>query len=320
MRHNISFAERIKDEIVSNIDVSDDRKLAILASFLKINGCLKIHDGKESIFVKTENSKIAKFIYQLVLTYFNVEPHFAYERSSQFAVKTMYSVIIDEKIEEILEKLKLDFISSSIDSSFLCNDQVRFGYIAGVFLSSGSCNSPLSSNYHLELAFNDGIFAIQMQKLINELRVASFNMRLIKRRNQFVLYLKKSDLISSFIIMIGAVSSCMEFEDIRVERDFTNNDNRLFNLDNANMKKTIDSSTEQIENIKYLKENIGLDHIENEKLKVLCEIRLNNKEASLQELARELGERLEKNISKSNVYHLFIKIEQMVAHYKGEEK
>ncbi|MEG1222403.1 MAG: DNA-binding protein WhiA [Bacilli bacterium] len=320
MKHDISFAERIKDEIVTNVDVSDDRKLAILASFLKINGCLKIHDGKEFIVVNTENSKIAKFIYQLVSTYFHFEPHFSFERSSLLAKKTRYSVIIDEKIEEILERLKLDFISSSIDSSFLSSDQVRFGYIAGVFLSSGSCNSPASSNYHLELAFLDGTFALQMQKLINELKVASFNMRLIKRRNQFVLYLKKSDLISSFIIMIGAVACCMEFEDIRVERDFTNNDNRLFNLDNANMKKTIDSSTEQIENIKYLKENIGLDHIENEKLKVLCEIRLNNKEASLQELARELGERLEKNISKSNVYHLFIKIEQMVAHYKGEEK
>ena len=43
------------------------------------------------------------------------------------------------------------------------------------------------------------------------------------------LYLKKSDLISSFLVLIGAVEMCMTFENTRVERDFKNIGNRMLN-------------------------------------------------------------------------------------------
>ena len=100
-------------------------------------------------------------------------------------------------------------------------------------------------------------------QVVNSLDELAFNMRLIKRRNKVVLYLKKSDLISSFLVLIGAVESCLNFENTRVERDFANIDNRMFNLDGANYGKTIATSKKQIEDIFWAKgyrNHNGKDH------------------------------------------------------------
>lgn len=318
MKKEQSFATKIKEEICSTPDFSDERNLAILAGFLANSGSLKIHDGIEEIYAKTENAKIAKFIYQLIEKYFHFEPRFAYEKSSTFSDKTKYVILINSHIDEILDKLKFDLLGNEIDVKYFKDEQALYGYIGGAFLSTGSCNSPESSNYHLELSFNDSQAVVYMQKLVNSVKAVQYNMRISKRRNSFVLYLKKSDLISSFLVMIGAISSCMFFEDRRIERDFVNNDNRLFNLDGANFQKTLDSSLKQIENIEMIDSLIGIENIENDKLRELCFIRKSNKEANLQELADLLGNKLGFIVSKGNISHLFKKLEIMVAKHKKE--
>ena len=53
------------------------------------------------------------------------------------------------------------------------------------------------------------------------------------------------------LLLLGAVEACMEFENIRVDRDFANNSNRLTNLDTANMSKIYETQR-QINEIKVI--------------------------------------------------------------------
>ena len=167
------------------------------------------------------------------------------------------------------------------------------------------------------MAFGEPEVAVSTQNMINSLQELAFNMRLIKRRSKVVLYLKKSDLISSFLVLIGAVESCLNFENTRVERDFANIDNRMLNLDGANYQKTLDTSRKQKNDILKLDSVIKIDNIPNEKIRELCKIRLENEEASLKEISEMMGERLGYKVSKSNVAHLFKRIEEMAIRYTG---
>ena len=71
-------------------------------------------------------------------------------------------------------------------------------------------NAPTKANYHLELAMNDEGLAKFVQKQMDKFNLPG---KLIKRRNQVVVYLKASDKISDFLACIGAHQSKLEFED-----------------------------------------------------------------------------------------------------------
>src|SRR5690625_1668851 len=94
-----------------------------------------------------------------------------------------------------------------------------------------------------------------------------------------------------------------------------NSVNRLVNCETANMNKTISASVKQVENIKYIKEQIGLEALP-ERLKELAETRLENPEVSLKEIGELVpGTRL----SKSGVNHRFKQIEKMAEELRGHK-
>ena len=74
---------------------------------------------------------------------------------------------------------------------------------------------------------------------------------------------------------------------------------------------------EQKNDILKLDSVIKIDNIPNEKIRELCKIRLENEEASLKEISEMMGERLGYKVSKSNVAHLFKRIEEMAIRYTG---
>lgn len=133
------------------------------------------------------------------------------------------------------------------------------------------------------------------------------NARTLERRSGYITYLKESEKISDFLALIGASVSVMRFEDTRIVRDMRNSVNRLVNCENANLNKTIDAASRQIENIKYLDKQVGLDTLP-ERLREVAVVRVENPDASL----KELGDMIPSGpISKSGVNHRLRKLNKM---------
>lgn len=125
-----------------------------------------------------------------------------------------------------------------------------------------------------------------------------------------MIYIKKSDQIADFLLLIGAVSACMDFENVRIDRDFVNNANRLTNLDTANMSKTVKSGKRQQEEIKFLINKYGLENLGNEKVQLAIKYRMEMMSAPLEEIASLISVDLNKHVSKSNVNHIFRKLHE----------
>ena len=305
MRNKNSFTSQVKEELVSNAYPSNDRLRALLSAYIRINGSLVFRHKKTLLQLNTENAKIGKFIYQYINDIYNAKAELIVKERKSFNQSKSYMIEIAEASETIMDDLEISFLEGKISKNIVKNDDTISGYLAGAFLAAGSVNSPVTSNYHLEISVNSENYAKWLAKLFAKYKNSNIEPKITHRREEYVIYFKKSDQISNFLIMVGAVSSCLEFEDVRANRDLMNNANRLTNMDTANMKRTIETGLRQVEEIKMIDQLLGIDNLGNLQERELCHLRLANESASLQELADMMSERFKKTITKSNINHLF---------------
>ena len=320
MRSKSSFTSKVKEELVSNTYPSNDRLRALLSAYIRINGSLVFRHKRTLLQLNMENAKVGKFIYQNINDIYNTKAELIVKERNNFNHSKSYMIEIDESSETIMDDLEISFLEGKISKNIVKNDDTISGYLAGAFLAAGSVNSPVTSNYHLEIALNSENYAKWLAKLFAKYKNSNIEPKITTRRDQYVLYFKKSDQISNFLIMIGAVSSCLEFEDVRANRDLNNSYNRLTNMDTANMKRTIETGKRQAEEIRLIDQYLGIDNLGNIKERELCHLRLENEAASLQELADMMSERFKKTITKSNINHLFRSIHEFYLRFENDNQ
>jgi DNA-binding protein WhiA len=318
VRPTLSFTRKVKEEIVTK-PFTEERLRALVSAFIKVNGRMEIKNRCVAILLQTENAKIAKFIYQIIQQIYGINIRFSYEKTMKFKRRISYNIIIDQEAEYIMGDLEISFLEGKIAKNIVFNDDMIGGYLAGAFLASGSVNSPRSSNYHFEIALNDENYAKWFLKLIAKYKGGSFSPKTIKRREQIVIYLKKSDQIADFLILMGATASSLEFENIRIDREFANIGNRLQNLDTANYEKTLTSAARQLDDLRTIDKILGVKNLANEKQRLLADIRLQNEDATMEELAAMLSKKMDKVVTKSNVNHIFRALRVLAKRYRGDD-
>lgn len=317
MESKVTFASLIKEELISDVDLSNERLEALLSAYIRINGVLSYSNKKTVVILKTGNAKIAKFLYSSIKKIKeDVDIKLDYVRKNN-RKKTFYHVIINDA-DNLLDDLSVSFLEGKIPKDVVYNDETISGYLAGAFLATGSINSPRTSNYHLEITTVSENYAHWLAKLFPKYKKIEMSPKITTRRDRYVIYFKKSDQISNFLIMIGAANCCIEFENQRAYRDFTNNTNRLANLDYANMSKTTEVALRQIKEIKYIDDVLGIHNFHNPKKELLCYFRLDNESLSMSDLADKLSEELGIRITKSNVNHLFRDLHDLYLKLKGK--
>jgi DNA-binding protein WhiA len=99
-----------------------------------------------------------------------------------------------------------------------------------------------------------------------------------------------------------------------VTKEVRNRANRISNCENANLDKTVNAAQKQLADIRYIQRTKTLDFLP-EKLRVTAELRLNNPELSLADLAA-LGD---PPIGKSGLNHRLAKISRIADELREKE-
>lgn len=198
-------------------------------------------------------------------------------------------------------ELKEDYFNY-FDISSLNESQIK-SILKGVFLSSGCIVNP-EKDYHLEINFKNKACTDYIYDILSLLE---FTPKILKRKstNHYVIYLKESDQIVTFLSLLEANKSVLEFEKIRVEKQVKNNINRSINCETANLAKTIKSSVKQIEAINKLKEKGKFNNLD-EKLKYVASLREKYPDKSLAFIVDKIPSNIK--ISKSGLKHRLDKI------------
>lgn len=198
-------------------------------------------------------------------------------------------------------ELKEDY-SNYFDISSLNESQIK-SILKGVFLSSGCIVNP-EKDYHLEINFKNKACTDYVYDILSLLE---FTPKILKRKstNHYVIYLKESDQIVTFLSLLEANKSVLEFEKIRVEKQVKNNINRSINCETANLAKTIKSSVKQIEAINKIREKGKFNNLD-EKLKYVASLREKYPDKSLAFIVDKIPSNIK--ISKSGLKHRLDKI------------
>ena len=126
------------------------------------------------------------------------------------------------------------------------------------------------------------------------------------RKNSPIVYIKEYQLICDTLALVGANKSVLKLQNEAAIRELRNNVNRQNNCLNANLNKTVNAAVRQLNAIKIIQDNMGLESL-NEGLMELALLRLANPEASLEEL-RALSTQ---TLTKSGINHRFTKLLEM---------
>lgn len=315
----MSFSSKVKSEICRVIEISMEEAVAELSAIMKVSGTLSLGGNKQLSFrITTENPAIARHVFKLLKIYFKIHTKILVKKSNSFKKNNIYMILINEEmgvrtflkevgvLKNSEEMISLDY---GIPHKLVHNDKCRKAYIKGTFLGGGSISNP-EKTYHLEFVAHNSEYADELVMLINSYGLHS---KVIQRKSSYVVYVKEGDQIVDILSIIGAYTSLLELENVRILKEMRNNVNRLVNCETANLSKTVNASVRQVDSIRFLQKEIGLQRLP-KNLRDIAEIRLSYPDESL----KELGEFLTPPVGKSGVNHRLRRIEKIAEELRKE--
>ena len=198
--------------------------------------------------------------------------------------KTTFTVTDPEKIRAVFNAFGYDADSTlvnHINLGVLEEDCCKAAFLRGAFLAGGSVTDP-SKRCHLELVTDHKNVAGETVSLLLEM---GFAPRVTVRAGHQVIYFKQSEAAEDFFTTIGASGAAMELMSAKVEKEMRNAINRQINCDSANADKTVSAAQAQLDRIREIEREIGLENLPPD-LSEVALLRIANPAMSLSDLAQ----------------------------------
>jgi len=291
----MSFSGTVKEELAAYISPARHCQLAELAALVHFGG--RLTDDGRHLRLDMENEAIARKCFTLLQKTYNIN-----------------NVMREEEEEKVLQALHLYDdahqivpLDTPVNSLLVKNSCCARAFLRGAFLCAGSMSDPEKS-YHLEFVCGRPEQARQLKDMIQEFQIEA---KTIRRKKYYVVYLKEGSGIVDLLNVIGAHISLMNLENLRIVKEMRNSINRRVNCEAANITKTVNAATKQIEDILLIQKHYGFENLP-DNLRQMAEIRLEHPDAPL----KELGEYLEPAVGKSGVNHRLRKLSEIAEHMR----
>jgi len=121
--------------------------------------------------------------------------------------------------------------------------------------------------------------------LLVEKFLKSNNIEYTENNNTYIL--TKGDSIAEFLRVLNLTNFLLRFEEKRIQKEYMNNTNRTINFEIANMEKVIKTASKQLAIFEKIKKE-GKEDILTKKQKEFLEVRIENPELSIGDIAKKL--------------------------------
>lgn len=310
MQNNkVSFSIKVKDEMLNSFPNARHCRIVEIASIYACAGRIE-HD---TLIVECENERITQKYFTLLRKTFNIN-------SSAFENKGLFGVSVTDKNDAItiLQAIGLlngagegQNIKGLVSDVLLKNACCKRAFLKTVFQFIGTVSDP-SKAKHFEYVCTNEDHAKQIMKILNYFELdAKINLR---RNKYYVVYVQNKTAVGDFLRIVEAPIATLEYEHTMVLKEVANRTNRQNNCEVANSEKTIVAAYNQLEDINYLNECIGLDNL-SEQLQEIARLRLENPGLGL----KDLGELMTPPLGKSGVNHRLRKISELAQKYREKD-
>lgn len=315
----MSFSSEVKDELSRQIAGGRHCQIAEVAAIISLCGRISISaKDKYGIKIHTENIVVARKYFILIKKIFQVHVEVSVRQNVYLKKGKTYTISIAEHEDaiRILQAAKLMQGDGEIEENLSISNNLvvqqpccKRAFIRGAFLATGSISDPEKS-YHFEIVCAALKKAEQLKNMICFFKIDA---KIIQRKKYFVVYIKEGAQIVEILNVMEAHVALMNLENIRILKEMRNTVNRKVNCEAANINKTVSAAVKQTEDIKFIKNTIGLENLA-EGLQKIAELRLEQPEATL----KELGAMLNPSVGKSGVNHRLRKLSEIADSIKEE--
>ena len=297
----MSFSSEVKQELAKQSGKSRHCQIAELAALVAFDGKRQQLIGDAGDVLDSENPLLQEKYGLLLAQLFHVNIE---------EIDTLPLERILETIKMWNQSLRCADITETVNGILLQQTCCRRAYIRGAFLAGGSISDP-NKSYHFEIVCSTEEMAHQICDLI-----CSFSMdaKIVLRKKSYVVYLKEGAQIVDILNIMEAHVSLMELENVRILKEMRNSVNRKVNCETANINKTVSAAVKQLEDITYLRDQIGFENIPKGLVEAAL-ARLEHPEATL----KELGESLNPPVGKSGINHRLRKLSEMADKVRQEQ-
>lgn len=308
----MSFSSEVKEELSKHINTSRHCQIAelaaIMSSFAKVE--YRADEGWK-LCLLTENMAVIRKSFTLLKKTFNIDTDIVWRTALEDGKDLANVVLLKNKdqIDKVLQAVKMnndegirDAQVNGINPLIIKNACCKRAFLRGTFLCIGSMSDPEKS-YHLEFVCSYEEQAKHLQHLIQDFRVEA---KIVIRKKYYVVYIKEGAGIVDLLNIMEAHVSLMDFENYRIIKEMRNSINRKVNCETANITKTVNASSKQIEDILLIKESYSFQNLP-DNLREAAQVRLEYPDATL----KELGQILSPPVGKSGINHRLRKLSEL---------
>lgn len=316
----MSFASNARAEMARELCRKDCCARAELAAALLASGSIVYRFGSEpsyALSLTTAEAAVVRHYFQLLKHHLGIGVQIRTLRSETLRGMTRYQLVIPEA-----DSLRLMRESGLYDSEALLGIRrfpseritryncCRKSFLKSAFMVSGAVSNPERA-YHIEIAAPSEEFADFVMKILDYYKISA---KKACRKSKFVVYLKKSEDVSDMLTLMGASQAVLNLQNVRVKKEVRNRVNRQLNCDGSNINRAMETALRQVEDIRYIEDQLGLDSLP-APLREIAQLRLENADSSL----AGLGELLVPPIGKSGVNARLRKLSEIARKLRSGE-
>lgn len=284
----MSFSSEQKSEILSHQYKNQCCRRAMLSGIVFSKALVQ----DEQITLSINSDEIISFVEKLVYEFYG-------KSISVFRSKTGGRA----KIISFDSPAAKKYLSGLNKDSELFQNKCPFcksAFLRACFLAAGRVCDP-SKQYLLEFSLTNN-----SDILMSFLQNNGIACKYTDRKNEKILYVKKSSEIEDFFALAGMNATAFHFINTKIENEIRNNVNRVANCETNNIGKSVNASHDQIMLIRELDERKLLSWLP-EELEKTARLRIQHEDLSLSALAKLAVP----PISKSGLSHRLNKIMEL---------
>lgn len=292
-----SFSNSAKTEICSAVHGREARFAFLYGILLSARRL-----SHKRITLQTECESLATLLSSLLAEFcgdivFDTE----YRTGSRRQPLWCFSLQEEQTVHALLKTFAIDPEHRVPNHPQLTQDSIPM-LLSGIFVMNGSVTDP-TREYHFEIALPDSMLA---QQISNDFASYSIHMKMAKRKNETILYLKDNESICDVLTLLGATASTLDLIGTQVLKNVRGQTNRRTNCDMANIDKTVRACEQQLAVIAMIEEKMGLENLP-PNLQEMARLRVEYPDACL----RELGELANPPVSRSGINHRLQKLSEI---------
>lgn len=281
----MALTSEIKDELARIEVTKNSVRGAELATILRLAGGLHLVSGKVVIEVELDSAQVARRVRKDLMELYGCESELAVISAGGIRKTNRYQVRVLGQGEVLARQTGL------VDSRGRPARGLPAALVAGsigeaqavwrgAFLAHGSLTDP-GRSAALEITASGNEVAMALVGVARRLGIIAKPREV---RGVFRVVIRDGDAISAMLTQMGAHGQLLKWEELRLRREVRATANRLANFDDANLRRSAQAAVAAGARVQRALEILGEEVPVH--LKYAGELRLQHKQASLDELGR----------------------------------